>query len=129
MKRSPLKPDPAKVRIWMLRSRKPLSRGKQKRRSQLPLETALAVSVRSRGRCVVCGSRRRLQKHHVLPVQHWPQYELEELNLVIVDAGCHDEHERAHRRIRWDELPQETRTWIRTLGGRETLYAERTYRR
>ena len=56
------------------------------------------------------------------------EHALESRNLVALCAGCHDNHERAHRRIRYDELPDETRTWISTLGGQETSYLERTYR-
>jgi hypothetical protein len=66
--------------------------------------------------------------HHVLPQAQWPEHAENPFNLVMVCWHHHDNHERAHRRIRYDELPEQVRTWIRTLGGRETLYVERTYR-
>lgn len=129
MKRSELRPDPDKVRDWIQRSRQPLKRTQRKTRAKLSPAKIREVNQRSRGRCIVCGSKRMLQRHHVLPVQRWPQYETQGLNLVLVCAGCHDEHERAHRRIPYGSLPKSVRTWIRTLGGRETLYMERTYPR
>jgi hypothetical protein len=66
--------------------------------------------------------------HHVLPQEKWPEYAENPFNLVMVCRRHHATHENAHRRIRQDELPAQTLTWIRTLGGRETLFLERTYR-
>lgn len=129
MRRSELKPDPDKVRAFIQRNRKPLKRAPRKTRAKLPPSTLKAVSKASRGRCVVCGTKRALQRHHVLAVSRWPQYETEALGMVLVCAGCHDNHERAHRRIRYGELPEATRTWLRTLGGRENLEAERRHPR
>jgi len=60
---------------------------------------------RSAGRCIVCRERPAVQVHHVLPKSRFPQHALETDNLVGVCPGCHDEHERAHRRIRLDDLP------------------------
>jgi 5-methylcytosine-specific restriction endonuclease McrA len=80
--------------------------------------------------CLVCDEThaiRPMHMHHVLPQSQWPEHDQQPFNLVAICAGCHDNHERAHRRIRYDELPEQVRTWIRTLGGRETLYTERTY--
>jgi 5-methylcytosine-specific restriction endonuclease McrA len=129
LKRSALKPNPEKVREWQARSRKPLRQTPRKQRASLTPAQVREVARQSGGRCIRCGSKRRLQRHHALPVSKWPEHEREPRNMVLACEGCHDEHERAHRRFRHDELPEAVRTWIRSLGGREALYMERTYTR
>jgi hypothetical protein len=49
--------------------------------------------------------------------------------MVLACAGCHDEHERAHRRLRMAELPPRVLAWAMSRGGREALYVQRTYPR
>jgi 5-methylcytosine-specific restriction endonuclease McrA len=123
--------------MWMRRSElkrtKGLKRSAPKPKARIPHNVRRAVYRRQEWRCLVCDGRDvltlpYLQMHHVLPQQTWPEHDENPFNLVAICAGCHDNHERAHRRIRYDELPEQVRTWIRTLGGRETLYVERTYR-
>lgn len=65
--------------------------------------------------------------HHVLPVNLFPEWELTRNNLVGVCPGCHDEHERAHRRIPFEALPLEVRLFAQNAGGQEALYISRTY--
>lgn len=136
MKRSRLRPDPEKVREFQRRAREhsrfgadrePLKRTPRKTRAKLSAAVIAEVAKRCRGRCVRCRTKRALQRHHVLPVRLWPEYEAEPRNMVLVCEGCHDEHERAHRRLRLVELPEECALWAYTRGGRESLYIERTY--
>jgi 5-methylcytosine-specific restriction endonuclease McrA len=110
--------------------RSELKRTAPKAKARIPQAVRLEIRRRQGGRCLVCGTKRYdAHAHHVLPQQNWPQHAYEANNLVAVCPGCHDNHERAHRRIRYDELPEAVRTWVHTLGGRETLYLERTYPR
>ena len=111
----------------------PLKRSAPKPKAKIPHNVRRFVNRRQDWRCLVCGEgpfpwRGPLQVHHILPQAKWPEHDQQPLNMVALCPGCHDAHERAHRRIRWDELPEQSRTWIRTLGGQETLYAERVYR-
>jgi 5-methylcytosine-specific restriction endonuclease McrA len=100
-----------------------------KRRPKLPGAVRQAALKRSRGRCIVCGERQRLQAHHVLPVREWPELTAVESNIVGLCAGCHDNHERAHRRIRWHELPECAITLAYSTSGAAAVFLERTYPR
>lgn len=155
MKRSGLRSDPNKVREWQDRSRKPLNPGVRKRRATINAEERATVMKRSSGWCIVClwrvgysrghvpaahrsvmramGRNGRVRKavhlHHVLPVQMFVRWELSLDNQVGICAECHDEHERAHRRIPFAALPEVVRTFARCAGSQESLYFERTYPR
>jgi 5-methylcytosine-specific restriction endonuclease McrA len=112
-----------------LKRTKGLKRSAPKPKARIPHNVRRAVCRRQQYRCLVCGEPwLRLDLHHVLPQSKWPEHDEQMMNLVAVCETCHARHEVAHRRIRYDELPEQVRTWIRTLGGRETLYVERTYR-
>jgi 5-methylcytosine-specific restriction endonuclease McrA len=105
-----------------------LKRSAPKPKARIPHNVRRAILRRQDYRCLVCGEGWfRLQLHHVLPQSKWPEHDEQMMNLVALCEPCHARHENAHRRIRYDELPEQVRTWIRTLGGRETLYTERTY--
>lgn len=69
--------------------------------------------------------RRAVQLHHVLPEGKWPHLAKLATNLVGVCVACHDEHERAHRRIPIAALPG----CAIALAEREGLgwYLDRTY--
>jgi hypothetical protein len=76
--------------------------------------------------------RRRLvgratELHHVLPVQHFMRWVRSSENLVGVCAGCHDEHERAHRRIPRAALPAATAAFCLAAGDAEAAYFDRVY--
>lgn len=128
--------------------RAPLTRGKRKVRRKIPIAVRNAVKARSHGRCVVCLHRlaaagvlnrerasRVAQLHHVWPVRLFPELEVEPWNLVGLCVGCHDEHERAHRRVPRDALPSETIALSQWPGapadpavyGVRLSYLERTY--
>jgi 5-methylcytosine-specific restriction endonuclease McrA len=132
-RRTPLKRTPLKSATgWQAMDapvaplRKPT---KRKPKARFAKDVRAFIAFRDRG-CVVCKAPRlRVEMHHVLPQSKFPAYAKRTENLVALCAGCHDEHERAHRRIRYDELPEQVRTWVRTLGGREEIYMERTYPR
>jgi hypothetical protein len=104
-------------------------KAKAKARAKIANGKRAQVAARQGWRCVACGSTLPawFDTHHVLPQGKWPEHAHERDNLVAIDRGCHDNHERAHRRIRYDELPQQVREWIGTLGEPEKMYAERTY--
>jgi hypothetical protein len=75
--------------------------------------------------------RRGVHLHHVLPKREWPEYEIEELNLVLVCSPCHEHHEEPgvnDGRLFREALPDETRAWIAEIGDPMLLYYERTYR-
>lgn len=125
MKRSEMKPNPEKVRAWLNKSRKPMPRGEKglarkapKKKPALPPALRAAVMARSRGRCVVCvhlgvdRPRRAAHVHHLLEQRNFPEYRLVEENCVGVCEPCHDEHERAHRRIPWEALPVVCRDFL-----------------
>jgi 5-methylcytosine-specific restriction endonuclease McrA len=116
-----------------LKRTKGLKRSAPKPKARIPANVKRAIFRRQLWRCLVCEigpfSYGQLQIHHVLPQRLWPEHDQQMHNLVAICPGCHANHEAAHRRIRYDELPEQVRTWIRTLGGRETLYTERTYPR
>jgi hypothetical protein len=64
-----------------------------------------------------------------MPVSRWPELTAIAENIVGVCEPCHARHENAHRRIRWDELPQCTITLAQTTSGAAAVYLERTYAR
>lgn len=101
-----------------------LTRGTVKRRKTVPVTKRAKAYVRSGGRCVVCRRAAATQLHHVLPVQRWPEHELDDRNMVGVCPGCHDNHERAHRRIGRHELPWDVVAFVLPL---EAAYFDRTY--
>jgi 5-methylcytosine-specific restriction endonuclease McrA len=105
-----------------------LKRSALKPKARIPHNVRRAVMRRQGWTCLLCSGLFGLQIHHVLSQQHFPEHDQQPLNLVALCPDCHARHENAHRRIRQDELPAQTLTWIRTLGGRETLFLERTYR-
>jgi hypothetical protein len=137
--KKPLRANPTKVAAWQYRSRKPLNPGTPKVRKVIATSTRSRVAARSGGKCIVCyyhadpdvlspGPRRMAHLHHVLPVQTWPEYETEERNLVGVCAPCHDEHERAHRRIPFAALPKETVHFVYDETTPQAIaYLEKTY--
>lgn len=137
MKRSELRPDPDKVREFITRNRKPLRRGTPlrqrkpaKRRARVPVAVLRAICAHTDGKCVVCGTRRvkpSRDRHHVLPVQRWPQFELEPRNQVLACLDCHMNHEAAARRIRWAELPPGVRAWVAGADPRAATFLARTY--
>jgi 5-methylcytosine-specific restriction endonuclease McrA len=107
--------------------RKPLKRSKPKSRPKIARD---GIRLRQGWRCLVCKALSvRLEVHHVLPLRLWPEHGTDEANLVALCPQCHARHESAFRRIRYEELPEQVRTWVRTFGGRENLYLERTYPR
>lgn len=152
-RKTPLASDPEKTRLWQRNSRSSLSPGEPKKREPIPRGVRSAVRSRSGGWCVACmahegmyggvlprvlrqrvrwlagrGDIRRIAHlHHVLPVQTYPEYQIEQANLVGVCAECHDEHERARMRIPLEALPAETRDFIRVVGDPMALYIENTY--
>jgi hypothetical protein len=97
----------------------------------MPPGVAAEVARRSKGRCIVCGRKpRRKTRHHVLPVSRWPELETVAANMVLICwEPCHVNHEAAHRRIRWSELPACAITLAQTLGGRAVMELERNYPR
>jgi 5-methylcytosine-specific restriction endonuclease McrA len=111
-----------------LKRTKCLKRSAPKSKARIPHNVRRAILRRQDYRCLVCRERWfQLHLHHVLSQQHYPEHDEQPFNLIALCADCHMRHENAHRRVRYDELPEQVRTWIRTLGGRETLYVERMY--
>jgi 5-methylcytosine-specific restriction endonuclease McrA len=107
-----VKQTPLMRKTELRRSRKPLSRGRRKRRLSVPPETTMAVRARSEGKCVVCvhqgrGRPKKAEhRHHCLPVQKWPELELVADNLVGVCSDCHDQHHHGIHRIPLLALPE-----------------------
>jgi 5-methylcytosine-specific restriction endonuclease McrA len=109
----------------------PLTAGTAKKRRKISEATRREVAKRSGGRCVVCGRKdRRLTRHHVLPVQAFPELETVAANMVLVCWDpCHAAHENASRRIRWSELPSCAITLAYATSGAAAVFLERTYPR
>lgn len=93
-------------------------------KSKVPAGARAAAYARTSGRCLMCPAR-AVQVHHVLPRHRWPHLAKLAANLVGICPGCHDNHERAHRRIPRALLPAETLTLAESEG--LTWYIERTY--
>jgi hypothetical protein len=160
VKRSPLKADPEKVREFMRRGRESsalartaLKSGRRKRRPPIPEAVRLTVVRRSHGACLVCLldytstpgalSPRRIgalvaqgvigraeQLHHLLPVREWPRWLKAPDNMVALCEACHDRHERAFRRLRWEWLPEGCRLFLMAVAdadGTAWAYLARTY--
>jgi hypothetical protein len=108
-----------------------LARSPRKTRRKISEATRREVAKRSGGRCVVCGRKdRRLTRHHVLPVQTFPELETVAANMVLVCWDpCHSAHENASRRIRWAELPACAITLAYATSGAAAVFLERTYPR
>lgn len=143
MKRSGLTRNPAAIRDWLQRSRAPLKRtaGLERkppaRKATIPPAVRALVRERSRGVCVMClhrvgapadgltaggaaaarlrGARSVAHLHHLLEERNFPRWVVAPDNLVGVCEECHDEHERAHRRIPWEALPAGVQLFLRTV--------------
>jgi hypothetical protein len=109
----------------------PLAPGKRKTRRRQSHDVLIAIAKRSRGRCIVCRARCdvRRDRHHVLPVQTWPELETVAANQVLACVDCHMAHEAASRRIRWAELPECAITLAYATSGAAAVYLERMYPR
>ena len=125
---------PLERKTQLARGEKPLKRtrlkaGAPKRRQAVPKAIKDEVARRSRGRCIVCAWNGKetagTQRHHVLPVQSWPELELHPDNMVLVCAACHDDHERANRRIPRPALPAAALKVAAVMGAE--WYVEKTY--
>src|SRR4051794_20577987 len=75
VKRSPLARKTPLARGTATLTRTAIKPGKRKTRQKMPPGVAAEVKRLSRGRCVRCGTRRDLQRHHVLPVAIFAEYE------------------------------------------------------
>lgn len=136
MKRSELKrkPGPGLKRTgqWLQSARKPLARTQRKQRQAVPAEVLTVIRENCGGVCVICGKAcdPRRDRHHVLPVRRWPEYELEPLNQVLACLQDHMDHENAARRITLAELPAPVRYWVlerSAQSGTVHTYVQRTY--
>lgn len=117
----PLRPDPEKVRAF-LRRRRP-------RKARVSHAGARTEALRrSGGRCIVCGER-AVHGHHVLPVERFPELTDCAANIVGVCEVHHALHHSAHRRIRWEELPECVIVLAQTTSGAAAMFLERTYPR
>jgi 5-methylcytosine-specific restriction endonuclease McrA len=146
-RRTPLLPNPHKVREFQRKLRdpagregtsrsasQPLRRSAGKRRPSVPPEVRRRVRARSGGRCIVCawrgkpraGKARHL--HHVWPVQKFPDLALVEDNLVGACEDCHFSHEYApDKRIPREALPACVHALYERLPEPARLYFEKTY--
>lgn len=66
------------VRLWLLGTRRSVH-WPAVRHHHLAVEPA----------CAACGVTKRVEVHHVLPVHVWPQYELDEGNLITLCRSHH----------------------------------------
>lgn len=101
--------------------------GARQTRARISHEQWLEAKKRSDGRCVQCDRHCLGQAHHVLPRRLFPECADEVRNLVYVCPGCHDEHERAHRRIRLGSLPSCCFEVAAEVGDRALSYIQQTY--
>jgi hypothetical protein len=98
-RKTELRVDPDKARDWLRRSRKPLGKGKRKRRLVVPPETTMTVRARSDGKCVVCihqgrpRPKKAQHRHHVFPVSTYPLLELVADGQIGICADHHWAHE------------------------------------
>lgn len=93
------------------------------RQLQTDVYAVTAATVRQQVRASLVN--RATQLHHVLPQGKWPHLAKVEANLTAVCPFCHDEHERAHRRLPRCVLPPETIALAEAEG--LSWYIERVY--
>jgi hypothetical protein len=110
--------------------RTPLKAGKPKQRRAQSADVLALIAKRSHGRCIVCRAKcdPRRDRHHVLPVQSWPDLEFVADNQVLICLPDHMAHEGASRRIRMAELPECAITLAHATSGAAVVFLERTYR-
>lgn len=132
-KRKPLKRSPLAGR-GELRRRLPLERGEfpgrrapKQPRARTSHDAWKEARGRSGQRCVQCEEKCFGQVHHVLPKRMFPDLVDDARNLVWMCAGCHDEHERAHRRLPLAKLPTCAFELAAEVGDRALAYIQRTY--
>jgi len=89
-------------------NRKPMKRSRRKHRKRIPKDMRERVLEITGGFCFLCGVRRAVHLHHFLPVQRWPELELDEDNLRGMCFDCHMGHENASKRIPYEALPRDT---------------------
>lgn len=104
-----------------------LTQGTRKRKVTVPPRARAEALARCDGRCVVCHRRGRLQRHHVLDEQLFPEHARESLNLVMACIPDHERHTLAFRRIRRDELPAEVLAWALALPDPALAWFESRY--
>lgn len=117
--------DPSKQREFK-------KRAQQNSKQRDPLSNAVKERAyeRTEGCCVVCGTGTWIDPHHILPVgsasRSWPELEDEWRNIIPLCRGCHDNHERHNRKVKFSELPQ---TFFELCIGHDDrmLYVERYY--
>lgn len=120
-----MRPDPEKVRAWMNKHR-----GKGfKTHPPVPRAARQEVTKRQGDRCLIpeCHYRGRLEMHHVLPKDDWPDLVQLPDNLVGLCRQCHQRHEMAYRRILRPELPRVALALAEREGPRALAYVERIY--
>jgi 5-methylcytosine-specific restriction protein A len=73
--------------------------------------------------CQACGSRTRLEVHHILPFQLWPERELDPDNLITLCEGevvnCHFMVGHLRNWKSWNpEVRADAETWMRKVRNR-----------
>lgn len=115
MKRTPLqrktqlkaKPSPLKQST--------LKRSPRKKRAKLSDSTITRMLARTKGQCAKCGGKGD-HPHHVLPVEHFPQFTDSHENLVWLCEQDHwDHHYKPGGRLRWLVLPPEVRGFVLSM--------------
>ena len=95
-----------------------------------PDDVLQQVVDRDNGRCVVCNTLAVGEPpHHVFPkaATKWPHLRADPDNLVMLCLPCHDQHERAYKRVPRSALPAVTLALAEREGPRAVAYLERTY--
>lgn len=81
------------MKVKKKRKNKPLTKAQLKRKARITRRNNLkawSVTVRTRDKtCIICGSDKYLNAHHLLPKEYFHQYELDPMNGVAVCSFHH----------------------------------------
>jgi 5-methylcytosine-specific restriction endonuclease McrA len=122
-----VKQSPLKRKVELAR-RAGLTTGKRKARAKIPEDVKQRVLQADGGGCVVC-SAPPAHLHHVLPQEHFERFRETPDNLIPMCFDCHGRHHQAGGRLRWEQLPDRVRLWVRSVeaDGEVWGYLRRTY--
>jgi len=152
-----LRANPSKTREWQQRSRERAPRQRARKGKRVPWWeqtnptprreekdtpgangwTQRVFTLHGR-RCRVCGKRRAVQGHHVVPRQvivTAPHLTREQRAMLAYDARnglpvclrCHERHELAVQRIPFEALPASVVEWAVEHGFEDRVFDERVY--
>lgn len=137
LRRSELKADPEKVRLWQRRSRararerahEAPTRHRRRRKVCVPKDVRARVFARTKGICVRPGCEQRaVHIHHWFDEQFFPELALDEENMSGACPYCNWNHHNASPRFPFEAVPACTLALARRADrGRREAHLARYY--